>query len=142
MGKCFQAVVGALNASTSLSQCQLFVRDFVVTQLIGKDLNEIWEVSNTATICNCGGLEQIYENNTKKYNYLKIIIIIIPSKKLILKIRINQIENPMEAMQDILGRSGRGEPEPRLIFESGKNTLEAVYHVGIYSDKEFIGSGK
>lgn len=67
---------------------------------------------------------------------------IIPSKKLILKIRINQIENPMEAMQDILGRSGRGEPEPRLIFESGKNTLEAVYHVGIYSDKEFIGSGK
>nr|XP_027237860.1 39S ribosomal protein L44, mitochondrial-like [Penaeus vannamei] len=94
VGKCFQAVVGALNASTSLSQCQLFVRDFVVTQLVGKDLNEIWE-----------------------------------------------IENPMEAMQDILGRSGRGEPEPRLIFESGKNTLEAVYHVGIYSDKEFIGSG-
>lgn len=49
VGKCFQAVVGALNASSSLSQCQLFVRDFVVAQLVGKDLNEIWEVGNTAS---------------------------------------------------------------------------------------------
>ena len=53
-----------------------------------------------------------------------------------------QVENPMGVLADILHQSGRGEPEPRLIFQSGQETLQAVYHVGVYSDKKFMGSGK
>ncbi|XP_042238860.1 39S ribosomal protein L44, mitochondrial-like [Homarus americanus] len=92
--KSFQAVVGALNASVGLTRCQTFVRDFVVSQLVGKDISDIW-----------------------------------------------QIDRPMELLTDILARSGCGKPEPRLMFQTGKNTVEAVYQVGIYSDKNFMGSG-
>lgn len=48
----------------------------------------------------------------------------------------------MGVLADILHKSGRGEPEPRLIFQAGTATIQAVYHVGMYSDKEFMGSGK
>ncbi|KAG7159587.1 Ribosomal protein L44-like, partial [Homarus americanus] len=50
------------------------------------------------------------------------------------------IDRPMELLTDILARSGCGKPEPRLMFQTGKNTVEAVYQVGIYSDKNFMGS--
>lgn len=92
--KSFKAVVAALNTSSGLILCQSFVRDFVVSQLVGKDLSEIWK-----------------------------------------------IEQPMDLLTDILTRSGCGHPEPRLIFQSGKNTLQAVYQVGVYSDKKFLGTG-
>lgn len=48
----------------------------------------------------------------------------------------------MDLLTDILIRSGCGKPEPRLIFQSGKNTLEAVYQVGVYADKKFMGTGE
>lgn len=48
----------------------------------------------------------------------------------------------MGVLADILHNSGRGDPEPRLIFQSGRETIQAVYHVGVYSDKKFMGSGK
>ena len=35
-----------------------------------------------------------------------------------------------------------GEPVSRLLWVSGKETILACYHVGIYSDKELIGQGK
>lgn len=94
MARCFQAVVGALSVSSPDPRCQAFVRDFVVAQLVGKEVDSIWK-----------------------------------------------IENPKAVLADILHKSSRGEPEPRLIFQSGTTTLQAVYHVGIYSDKEFLGSG-
>ncbi|XP_045122215.1 39S ribosomal protein L44, mitochondrial-like [Portunus trituberculatus] len=94
MARCFHAVVGALSVSSPALQCQAFVRDFVVAQLVGKDIDAIWKV-----------------------------------------------ENPMGVLADILHQSGQGEPEPRLIFQSGQETLQAVYHVGVYSDKKFMGSG-
>lgn len=92
--KSFQAVVGTLNASAGLGRCQVFVRDFVVTQIVGKDPSEIW-----------------------------------------------QIEQPLELLKDILARSGYAEPESRLMLQSGKNTIQAVYQVGVYSNKTFLGSG-
>ncbi|KAK3886336.1 hypothetical protein Pcinc_009512 [Petrolisthes cinctipes] len=52
-----------------------------------------------------------------------------------------KVEDPMKVLSGILARSGCGEPEPRIIFQSGKNTIQAVYQVGIYTDKNFIGSG-
>lgn len=94
MARCFKAVVGALSVSSPAVRCQAFVRDFVVAQLVGKDIDSIWK-----------------------------------------------IENPMAVLADILHQSNQGEPEPRLIFQSGKETIQAVYHVGVYSDKEFMGSG-
>ncbi|XP_045601601.1 large ribosomal subunit protein mL44 [Procambarus clarkii] len=94
LAKSFRAVVGALNASAGISRCQLFVRDFVASYLVGKDPSDIW-----------------------------------------------QIESPMELLKDILVRSGYGEPEPRLMFKTGKNTIQAVYQVGVYSDKKLMGSG-
>lgn len=90
----FQAIVAALNVSAGLDRCHLFVRDFVLTQLIGKDIYDIWK-----------------------------------------------IEEPVNVLSDILMRSGQGEPEPRLLFQSGKNTIQSVYHVAMYSDKQFVGAG-
>jgi len=31
--------------------------------------------------------------------------------------------------------------EPRLIADAGRNTLEAVFYVAVYSDKKFLGKG-
>ncbi|XP_052543144.1 39S ribosomal protein L44, mitochondrial [Tympanuchus pallidicinctus] len=42
----FFAVVGALLGSSGPERAGLFVRDFLIPQLIGKDLFEIWEVVN------------------------------------------------------------------------------------------------
>ncbi|CAL1291306.1 unnamed protein product [Larinioides sclopetarius] len=51
------------------------------------------------------------------------------------------LENPLSVLNEILQRHGLGECEPRLIFESGRNTLEAVYHVGLYLNKQYLGRG-
>ncbi|XP_069753399.1 large ribosomal subunit protein mL44 [Narcine bancroftii] len=42
----FFAVVGALIESSGTEKANLFIRDFLITQLIGKDLFEIWSVIN------------------------------------------------------------------------------------------------
>uniref|UniRef100_T1ITY2 Large ribosomal subunit protein mL44 n=1 Tax=Strigamia maritima TaxID=126957 RepID=T1ITY2_STRMM len=89
----FKAIVGALATDTSSDQAELFVQDFLITQLIGKNIIDLWP-----------------------------------------------IVNPMGIVVDILEREGRGPPEARLIRESGRNTILAVFQVGIYSDKMLIGS--
>ncbi|XP_028320026.1 large ribosomal subunit protein mL44 [Gouania willdenowi] len=42
----FMAVIGALLESSSSQRAGLFLRDFMVTQLIGKDLFDMWPVVN------------------------------------------------------------------------------------------------
>ncbi|XP_050163664.1 39S ribosomal protein L44, mitochondrial [Myiozetetes cayanensis] len=42
----FLAVIGALLESSGAERTGIFVRDFLIPQLIGKDLFEIWEVVN------------------------------------------------------------------------------------------------
>ncbi|XP_036393220.1 39S ribosomal protein L44, mitochondrial [Megalops cyprinoides] len=42
----FFAMIGALHESCETERTQLFLRDFLVPQLIGKDLFEMWEVLN------------------------------------------------------------------------------------------------
>lgn len=44
MARCFKAIVGALSVSAPAVHCQAFVRDFVVAQLVGKDIDDIWKV--------------------------------------------------------------------------------------------------
>ncbi|XP_039615713.1 39S ribosomal protein L44, mitochondrial [Polypterus senegalus] len=44
--KTFLAVVGALIQSSGVQRSAVFVRDFLITELIGKDLFELWPVSN------------------------------------------------------------------------------------------------
>nr|CAG4644319.1 EOG090X0DYO [Lepidurus arcticus] len=48
--------------------------------------------------------------------------------------------NPMGVLVDVLQKMGNGEPEPRLIRKTGVNTILATYHVGVYSNKQLIGS--
>ncbi|XP_076066424.1 mitochondrial ribosomal protein L44 isoform X3 [Oratosquilla oratoria] len=52
-----------------------------------------------------------------------------------------KVEDPQKELSELLVRSGCEPAEPRLIFESGKNTILAVYQVGMYSNKELIGIG-
>ena len=80
--------------SSGEDRAKEFVRDFILVQLAGKDVNELWEP-----------------------------------------------EDPMKMLADILNREGRGKPEPRLVGESGKNTILAAYQVAVYSDKQFMGLG-
>ncbi|XP_067851196.1 39S ribosomal protein L44, mitochondrial [Heptranchias perlo] len=44
--KTFFAVVGALLESSGPERASLFIRDFLITQLIGKDLFELWPLVN------------------------------------------------------------------------------------------------
>uniref|UniRef100_A0A023FKE4 Large ribosomal subunit protein mL44 n=1 Tax=Amblyomma cajennense TaxID=34607 RepID=A0A023FKE4_AMBCJ len=86
------ALIGGLLKDSGLERAQLFVRDFVLTQLLGKDLCELWE-----------------------------------------------IPDPHERLAAVLQDSGRPPAEPRLLWESGRNTLEASFCVGLYSDKQLLG---
>lgn len=51
------------------------------------------------------------------------------------------IENPEELLKRVCKERQMGEPEPRLIGDSAKNTVLAAYHVGIYSNKKLLGTG-
>nr|XP_020456043.1 39S ribosomal protein L44, mitochondrial [Monopterus albus] len=42
----FMAVIGALQESSGAERAEFFLRDFLVTQLIGKDLFDMWKVVN------------------------------------------------------------------------------------------------
>uniref|UniRef100_A0A224Z1T3 Large ribosomal subunit protein mL44 n=1 Tax=Rhipicephalus zambeziensis TaxID=60191 RepID=A0A224Z1T3_9ACAR len=86
------ALIGGLLKDCGIERAQLFVRDFVLTQLIGKDVCELWE-----------------------------------------------IPEPHERLAAVLQNSGRAPAEARLLWESGRNTLEATFCVGLYSDKQFLG---
>ncbi|XP_063984129.1 large ribosomal subunit protein mL44 [Diachasmimorpha longicaudata] len=48
---------------------------------------------------------------------------------------------PLKILNEILTRDGREPAEPRLIAQSGVNTVLPVYQVGLYSKKEFLGAG-
>lgn len=76
-------------------RAEMFVADFIIPQLVAKDINELWT-----------------------------------------------IHNPMGLLVALLKAEGRGEPEPRLLWSSAKNTIMAVHLVGIYSDKKLIGKCK
>jgi len=92
--KTFKAVIGALAKDSNREKAELLIQDFLITQLVSKDVNELWHVLN-----------------------------------------------PMGLVAQILEREGRAPPEPRLVRETGKNTLLAVFQVAIYTDKQFIGIG-
>ncbi len=53
-----------------------------------------------------------------------------------------EIPNPSLNLKRILNRERLPAPEPRLLRESATGTIEACYVVGIYVNKELIGSGK
>ena len=91
----FKALVSAIQLSSGLSKTQEFLRDFLIPQLVGVDICDVWD-----------------------------------------------IRNPMGVLREIVEREGGGEIEPRLTRRSGDNTMEAVYSVAIYIDKEWRGEGR
>ncbi|KAL0818305.1 hypothetical protein ABMA28_008791 [Loxostege sticticalis] len=93
LANAFKAIVGALLQSSGEEKAAHFVRDFVVTQIQGKDVNEYWT-----------------------------------------------IEDPWGMLTGLLAKDNTT-VEPRLIGETGKNTLLACYRVGLYMDKKMISSG-
>ncbi|XP_065095366.1 large ribosomal subunit protein mL44 [Ochlerotatus camptorhynchus] len=50
-------------------------------------------------------------------------------------------EDPLELLKEYCKEKKLGEPEPRSIGLVGKNTLLATHRVGIYCNKQFVGSG-
>ena len=52
------------------------------------------------------------------------------------------VEDPLKMLNQIFKNNDKEKMEPRLIGELGKNTIEAVYYIGLFSNKEFIGAGK
>ncbi|CAG5077234.1 Similar to MRPL44: 39S ribosomal protein L44 [Cotesia congregata] len=90
----FYALVGALAKSTNEIHTAKFIRDFLITTLAEKDLNEIF----------CP-------------------------------------ENPLEILNQILTNEGKEHVEPRILAQSGVNTLMPVYRIGLYSNKQLISSG-
>ncbi|XP_074662484.1 large ribosomal subunit protein mL44-like [Tubulanus polymorphus] len=88
----FKAFLGAILVESGSNELELVLKDFVIPELIGKDIGTIVD-----------------------------------------------FKNAMGELSEILEQQGRGLPEPRLLWQSGCNTVLAVYHVGIYSDRKLIG---
>lgn len=77
---------------------------------------------------------------THTANFVRDFLIVILAEK-----DLTEIWNPaqpVELLNDVLQKQNRSPAEPRLIAQAGQNTLLAVYHVAMYSDKQFLGSGK
>ena len=53
-----------------------------------------------------------------------------------------KIADPMKALCQVLKNDDKGEPESRLIWVTGKDTIMACYHIGVYSSQELIGQGR
>lgn len=52
-----------------------------------------------------------------------------------------QINNPEQVLSKILQHEGKSQAEPRIIGESGRNTILANFQIGLYCDKQLIGIG-
>ncbi|CAH1801500.1 unnamed protein product, partial [Owenia fusiformis] len=61
MVKTFKAIIGALSRDQGRTQAQQFVQDFICTMLVGKDVNELWDVHNPM-----GVLVDILQNQGKQ----------------------------------------------------------------------------
>lgn len=48
---------------------------------------------------------------------------------------------PFEMLNDIISSERKTPIEARIIGQAGKNTILSVYHIGIYANKEYLGSG-
>jgi large subunit ribosomal protein L44 len=88
----FKAIIGALHHDQGADRTNLFIQDFIISQLIGKDILEL-----------CA------------------------------------INNPMGLLADTLRQQGRSDPEPRLLWSTGSETILASYVIGIYCDRQLIG---
>jgi len=73
-------------------------------------------------------------------NFVRDFLIVILAEK-----DLTEIWNParpVELLNDVLQKQNKSPAEPRLIAQAGQNTLLVTYHVAMYSDKQFLGSGK
>ncbi|XP_076181758.1 mitochondrial ribosomal protein L44 [Ptiloglossa arizonensis] len=50
-------------------------------------------------------------------------------------------EEPFEMLNDVIFKETNGSVEPRLIRQTGKNTILSAFQIAVYSDKQFLGSG-
>lgn len=87
-----KAVIGALRHDQGKHQAELFVQDFIITQLIGKDILDLCSINNA-----------------------------------------------MGLLVDVLQQLGQPEPEPRLLWSTGSNTILSTYIVGIYCNRQLVG---
>lgn len=58
---------------------------------------------------------------------------------------LNEIWNPskpFEMLNQLISKENRAPVEPRIIGQAGKNTILSAYHIAVYSNKQFLGSGK
>ncbi|XP_029663747.1 39S ribosomal protein L44, mitochondrial [Formica exsecta] len=72
-------------------------------------------------------------------NFVKDFLIVILVEKDLTEIW-NPAE-PLEILNEVLRKQKRSLAKPRLIGQAGQNTLLVAYHVAMYSNKEFLGSG-
>lgn len=72
-------------------------------------------------------------------NFVKDFLIVALAEKELTEIW--SPSNPLEYLNDLLLKNARESAEPRIISQTGKNTLLAAYQIGMYSNQEFLGSG-
>ncbi|KAH0952449.1 hypothetical protein HN011_011947 [Eciton burchellii] len=72
-------------------------------------------------------------------NFVRDFLIVILAEKDLTEIW--NPDHPVEILNVTLQKQNRSPVEPRLIAHAGQNTLLVVYRIGMYSDKQFLGSG-
>lgn len=83
-------------------------------------------------------LEESVDTN-QAANFVKDFLIVVLAEKDLTEIW--NPSQPCEILDNVLRKQNRSPAEPRLIRHAGQNTLLAVYHIGFYSNKEFLGTG-
>jgi large subunit ribosomal protein L44 len=73
-------------------------------------------------------------------NFVRDFLIVILAEKDLTEIW--NPDHPVEILNVTLQKQNKSPVEPRLIAHAGQNTLLVVYRIGMYSDKQFLGSGK
>jgi large subunit ribosomal protein L44 len=94
------------------SRAELFVADFILTYLVGKDINEIWQIKNPM-----GLLTKILEENGRQA----------PESRL----DRNSCQKFFYVFFD-----------NRLLWATGVSSVLSTYVVGVYSNKEFLGKSR
>lgn len=120
MANTLKAVVGALETDAGAARAHLFIQHFILTQLVGKDINELLLIRDPMCLVAIL-LKQQGLSEPEPRSVLLLLTRCIPVNKV-------KLVNPLSPV--LLSR---------LLHQAGSSTLLSCYMVGIYVDKKLMG---
>ncbi|XP_067132530.1 large ribosomal subunit protein mL44 [Centruroides vittatus] len=111
-----KAIIGAIQRDQNLYKAEIFVQDFILTQLIGKDIQEMWKISNPMLM-----LSSIIERQGK-----------LPESRLLWKAGTNTIFAVYHVgiyCDKVLLGKGPGETIKEAVDVAARDALNKMFHI-------------